>query len=67
MHYQTVFNGAKMVYRKVSQKGRGTAVGTPVQAPPTTQEMVLGPLPEPKEQDKKALRLKYAAEINRIM
>jgi hypothetical protein len=65
--YRTVFNGTRMVYRKVEkQKGRGV-VATVVQEAPVEEKVAATPAPIEKPEDKKARRLKYAAEIMKIM
>jgi hypothetical protein len=63
VHYQTVFNGTRMVYRKVQPK-RGGSV-----APVVVEQTAPAPIAMPvaPKVDKKTLRSRIAADLFKVL
>ena len=67
-HYQTVFNGARMVYRKVVPKKGGAAAPPPTPAPEVQAPVVAAPMPRADtEAQKKQNRMKGGIELIRLL
>jgi hypothetical protein len=70
-HYQTVFNGARMVHRKVQPKKGGTVATPPVAAPPQPQDAAPAIAAPPTQQDteakKKSVRMRVGADLLRLL